>query len=161
MSIIIIRKGSINDIEAICRIMLSTEPYITLGYTADMCYDIVLSALEEGWIGVAEYDGELAGFIIFRVFDGFPLGGYIRAIAVSQKYRRVGIGRALMKYAEDTIFRYRKNIFLLVSSFNYSAIRFYKSLGYELVGEIRDAIISGESEYIFRKRKIDKDNDHK
>jgi ribosomal protein S18 acetylase RimI-like enzyme len=148
-----IRKASENDIKDICRIMLSTDPYVTLGYTEDMCVDTVLSGLEEGWTAVAEYEGEVVGFIIFRVFDGFPLGGYIRALAVDRRFRGKGVGRALMRYAEEIIFRYRRNVFLLVSSFNYDAIRFYRSLGYEFVGEIKDAIVEGFSEYIFRKKR--------
>jgi len=148
-----IRGASEQDIVSICRIMLSTDPYVTLGYTEDLCYDVVLSGLEEGWVGVAEYGGRVVGFIVFRVFDGFPLGGYIRAVAVDERFRGMGIGRALMSYAEERIFRYRRNVFLLVSSFNYGAIRFYRTLGYEPVGEIRDAIVDGLSEYIFRKRR--------
>ena len=50
-----IRRASENDIKDICRIMLSTDPYVTLGYTEDICIDAVLSGLEEGWTAVAEY----------------------------------------------------------------------------------------------------------
>jgi hypothetical protein len=32
-------------------------------------------------------------------------------------------------------------------------MRFYRSLGYEPIGEIKDAIIEGASEYIFRKKR--------
>lgn len=153
MSKITIRHAAISDIKDICRIMLSTDPYITLGYTEDMCIEAVLSALEERHAIVAEIENKIAGFILFRVFDGFPLGGYIRALAVSPEFRGLGVGRRLMYFVEEEIFRYRRNVFLLVSSFNYSAIRFYKSLGYEIIGEIKDAIIDGESEYIMRKRR--------
>ena len=147
-----IRKVSENDIKDICRIMLSTDPYVALGYTEDMCIDTVLSGLEEGWTAVAEYEEEVVGFIIFRVFDGFPLGGYIRALAVDRRFRGKGVGRALMRYAEEIIFRYRRNVFLLVSSFNYDAIRFYKSLGYELVGEIKMLLSKAfQSIYFVRK----------
>jgi ribosomal protein S18 acetylase RimI-like enzyme len=58
-----------------------------------------------------------------------------------------------MSYAEGRVFRYGRNVFLLVLSFNYEAIRFYRTLGYEPIGEIRDAIVDGLSEYIFHKRR--------
>jgi len=150
---LVIRRPNVSDVSRICEIMLSTEPYIVLGYTKDMCLDIVVSSLEEGWSYVAELNNEVVGFILYRVFDGFPLGGYIRAIGIKEEYRGRGIGRKLMAVAENDIFRYRRNVFLLVSSFNYSAIRFYKALGYEPIGEIKDAIIKGESEIIMRKRR--------
>jgi len=99
-------------------------------------------------------DGEVVGFIIYRVFDGFPLGGYIRAIAVKEEFRGLGIGSKLMNVAENDIFKYRRNVFLLVSSFNKYARRFYEKRGYEYVGEIKDAILPGESEIILRKRRL-------
>jgi hypothetical protein len=45
------------------------------------------------------------------------------------------------RVAEEKIFKYRRNVFLLVSSFNKDAQRFYRSRGYEVVGEIRDALV--------------------
>jgi ribosomal protein S18 acetylase RimI-like enzyme len=81
------------------------------------------------------------GFVLFRVFDGFPLGGYVRAIAVDEAYRGRGVGSILLRVAEEKIFKYRRNVFLLVSSFNKDAQRFYRSRGYEVVGEIRDALV--------------------
>jgi len=149
----VIRRIEEHDIGEICMIMTSTEPYTVLGYTEDMCMDITISSLEEGWGYVADLEGSIVGFVLYRVFDGFPLGGYIRAIGVKGEYRGRGIGRKLLKAAEEDIFRYRGNVFLLVSSFNYGAIRFYRSMGYEVVGEIRDAIVEGESELIMRKRR--------
>ena len=149
-----VRFAREEDIQDICRIMLSTDPYITLGYTSDMCYDVVLSALEEGWTLVAEINGKVIGFLLFRVFDGFPLGGYIRALAVDERYRRRGVATALMDKAEQIIFKYRSNVFLLVSSFNKVAIKFYKARGYRKIGEIEDAIIKGYSEIIMRKSRL-------
>ncbi|MEM3961472.1 MAG: GNAT family N-acetyltransferase [Sulfolobales archaeon] len=151
--IITLRYADIIDIKKICDIMLGTEPYTVLGYTKDVCFDIVIDSIEEGRAVVAEVGEDIAGFILFRIFEGFPLGGYIRALAVSPRFRGLGVGSSLVRFAEETIFRYRDNVFLLVSSFNYNAIRFYRSLGYEVVGEIRDAIIEGESEYIMRKKR--------
>lgn len=114
--------------------MVSIEPYITLRYTRDMCTEAAISSIEEGWGAVAEVGGEIAGFVLFRVFDGFPLGGYIRALGVRPEYRSMGVGTKLMDYAEKTIFKYRENVFLLVSSFNEPAIKFYMGRGIELWG---------------------------
>ena len=150
-STIKVRFATEADILDICKIMLSTDPYTTLGYTNDMCHDIVLSAIEKGWALVAEVNGKIVGFILFRVFDGFSLGGYIRALAVDKEYRRKGVATALMDKAEQIVFKYRRNVFLLVSSFNQIAIKFYLSRGYQRIGEIKDAIVKGYSEIIMRK----------
>ena len=66
-----IRKASENDIKDICRIMLSTDPYVTLGYTEDMCIDAVLTGLEEGWTAVAEYEGRLSASLFSEFLTGF------------------------------------------------------------------------------------------
>ncbi len=150
-SLVNIRPIRYEDIERICEIMTSIEPYTILGYTKDQCYEVILASVEEGWGAVAEINRDIAGFIVFRVFDGFPLGGYIRAIGVDPRYRSMGIGSSLLNYAENIIFKYRKNVFLLVSSFNSGAIEFYKKRGYQVVGVIRDAIIKGADEIIMRK----------
>lgn len=148
---VLVRRASWSDVEEMCRIMVATEPYTTLGYTWDMCCDTVESAVEEGWSLVAEEHGSIVGFILFRVFDGFPLGGYIRALAVAEKHRGRGVGSALMSKAEEKILEYRDNVFLLVSSFNKNALKFYLKRGYSIVGEIPDAILKGHSEIIMRK----------
>jgi ribosomal protein S18 acetylase RimI-like enzyme len=150
---ILLRPAGTEDLEEICTIMLDTDPYTRLGYTEDTCLDTAISALEEGWAWVAVSSGKIVGFVLFRVFDGFPLGGYVRAIAVDETYRGRGVGSILLRVAEEKIFKYRRNVFLLVSSFNKDAQRFYRSRGYEVVGEIRDALVRGESEIIMRKRR--------
>ena len=56
-----------------------------------------------------------------------------------------------MRFAEERIFRDSPNVFLCVSSFNTRAKALYERLGYELVGELKDYIVKGYSEYVFRK----------
>ena len=46
----------------------------------------------------------------------------------------------------------RRDLFLLVSSFNRRAQDLYRRHGYAQVGEIPDYIVDGHSELIFRKR---------
>ena len=58
-----------------------------------------------------------------------------------------------MEAAERAILKYRGNVFLLVSSFNEAAIRFYEARGYVKIGEVEDALARGEAEIIMRKRR--------
>lgn len=148
-----LRRASEDDVGSMCRIMLSTDPYKRLGYSEEMCLDAAITSLEEGRALVALSGERVVGFVLYRIFEGFPLGGYVRALAVEDSHRGRGVGGALLRAAEQEIFRYRRNTFLLVSSFNREARRFYASQGYEAVGEISDAVIEGESEIIMRKRR--------
>jgi RimJ/RimL family protein N-acetyltransferase len=42
-------------------------------------------------------------------------------------------------------------VFLCVSSFNERARALYEQLGYETVGELRDYVVRGQSEWLMRK----------
>lgn len=56
-----------------------------------------------------------------------------------------------MAFAEKRIFSETPNAFICVSSFNSSAQKLYERLGYEVIGELKDYIISGYSEILLRK----------
>jgi ribosomal protein S18 acetylase RimI-like enzyme len=61
------------------------------------------------------------------------------------------VGRQLVLFAEQRIFRDSPNVFLCVSSFNTDAQRFYEQLGYERVGVIENYLVAGHDEYLMRK----------
>jgi ribosomal protein S18 acetylase RimI-like enzyme len=70
---------------------------------------------------------------------------------VAEGARGQGIGAALLRFAEER-FAGRRHVFLLVSSFNARAQKFYQEHGYARVGEIQDYIVPGKSELIYHKR---------
>lgn len=86
---------------------------------------------------IAEVDGEVAGYAFswviqyrdhptYKDFDSF----YIDDICVLEKFRRNGIGRALISHCvEEAKKRKCKNVDLGVWSFNKNAIAFYESCG--------------------------------
>lgn len=138
---------SSRDIERSAAIMAGTEPWITLGFG----YDALLRSLERPTteVRVGLLGGEVVG-IVAILMEG-ALTGYIGSLAVASGWRGRGIGADLLRHAEGFIFRSRPNVFLCVSSFNEGAQRFYARCGYERIGEIRDYLVRGHSEYIMRK----------
>lgn len=82
-------------------------------------------------IVVAEKSGEIAGFADMREICGEC---YINNVGVSQKHRRMGIGRALMKALEENASSDAQFITLEVRQSNEAAIAMYKKLGYIKVG---------------------------
>ena len=72
----------------------------------------------------------------------------IRAIGGGDEVQQCA---ALMRFAEERIFRDSPNVYLCVSSFNESAQRFYRRIGYEVVGELKELLIRGHSEILMRK----------
>jgi len=143
----ICRLEDSKEAEICARMMADSEPWITLkrGYEASL--RILTNLSREVYL--ARENGEILGFIIIEMNGTFV--GYIKSIYTAPEWRGRGVGSKLMGFAEDRIFKEAPNVFACVSGFNKRAQRLYKRLGYEVVGELKDYIISGESEILLRK----------
>jgi ribosomal protein S18 acetylase RimI-like enzyme len=137
-----------DEVRACAEIMASSEPWITLGRTLERSLEIA-SDHDSQEIYVAVGEGTVIGFVILVMHGAFI--GYIRTIAVHESWRSRGLGRCLVAFAEERIFRESPNVFLCVSSFNPRARALYERLGYEPVGELHDYIVRGHSEWLLRK----------
>jgi len=135
------------EAEACARLMSSTEPWVTLGRTYEASLATLTDPAKETW--VAEVDGAPAGFLILSLRGAFT--GYIQTICLAPEYRRRGLGREMVAWAERRIFAVSPNVFLCVSSFNHDARRLYERLGYQVVGELTDYLVAGHSEILMRK----------
>ena len=129
--------------------MASSEPWITLrrGYEASL--DAVRDASREVYIAAPADVADVLGFLILSMRG--PFAGYIQSIAVRDDWRGRGLGTQLLAFAESRIFTESPNAFICVSSFNDRARALYERLGYETVGELRDYIVRGHSEWLLRK----------
>jgi ribosomal protein S18 acetylase RimI-like enzyme len=145
-----IRAGREEDQDWCARLMVGSEPWITLGQDLELCRRKVARQGTELFVADDSRGHELAGFILLVPY-GFAGSPYINSIAVASEARGRGVGAALLRFAEKH-FAGRGQIFLLVSSFNSRGQKFYRREGYEHVGELKDYILAGHSELIFRKR---------
>jgi ribosomal protein S18 acetylase RimI-like enzyme len=136
------------EVRVCAEIMATSEPWVTLGRTMEQSVAI-LNDCDAQEIYVAMHDGAVVGFAILVLKGAFV--GYIRTIAVHPAWRSLGLGRRLVWFAEQRIFRESPNVFLCVSSFNSRARALYERLGYEPIGELRDYIVRGHSEWLMRK----------
>lgn len=89
-------------------------------------------ALSYGIFFVAEYMGEIAGYIgVYQMGDESD----ITNVAVSSAHRRIGIGKKLLeeveKYATDNGIH---SVTLEVRESNTPAINLYKAMGYKNIG---------------------------
>lgn len=134
-------------IQACNDVTATSEPWKTLKEHLEFRHYI---ALKQAY--VCTDAGRVAGFIIFTPEAVFARGGYLRAIAVAPDFRRGGIGKIMMSFAEAKTVRRSHNFYLCVSSFNRSAQSFYKSIGYRKVGKLPGLLRPGVSEYIYWKR---------
>ena len=129
------------------RMMSSSEPWLTLERSFEECMDLLEDPSKEVYVAVEA--GQVLGFVILNMAGAFT--GYIQTICVVEHERSRGIGTRLVEFAEKRIFRDSPNVFLCVSSFNPKARALYERLGYRLIGELKDYIVAGHSELLYRK----------
>jgi ribosomal protein S18 acetylase RimI-like enzyme len=127
--------------------MSSTDPWITLGRDFDASLAVITDPSRE--VYVVEDEKGIAGFIVLCMVGAFI--GYIQTVLVAPDRQGKGIGSHLVDFAEQRIFMDSPNAFLCVSSFNPNARRLYERLGYEYVGELKDYVVEGYSELLYRK----------
>jgi ribosomal protein S18 acetylase RimI-like enzyme len=139
--------GGEDEVHACAEMMSSSEPWLTLGRTYEQAVKILTSPTREVYVGLI--DGRPVAFVVLIMQGAFV--GFVQTLAVKPALRGRGIGEALMRFAEERILRDAPNVFLCVSSFNDGAQTFYRRLGYEVVGELTDMLIRGESEILMRK----------
>jgi ribosomal protein S18 acetylase RimI-like enzyme len=143
-----IAVANAEDAEWCARLMAESEPWITLGSDLENRRAAVRRLGTE--LFVASKDGTRMGFVLVAEY-GMAGAPYIASIGVAEGARGQGIGAALLRFAEER-FAGRRHVFLLVSSFNARAQKFYQEHGYARVGEIQDYIVPGKSELIYHKR---------
>ncbi|MEJ7811138.1 MAG: N-acetyltransferase [Gemmatimonadaceae bacterium] len=149
-AIIIRRIAGDGEARACAEIMATSEPWITLGRTVDQSLAIVRDPEREVYVAACDEERDaVAGFVIIQMKGAFA--GYLQTVALREDWRSRGLGSHLITFAEERILRDSPNVFLCVSSFNHRARALYERLGYEAVGELRDYLVRGHSEWLLRK----------
>jgi ribosomal protein S18 acetylase RimI-like enzyme len=143
------RLAGEHEAAACAAIMSTSEPWVTLGRTYDRSLAVVGDPDAEVYVAVGPEPAAVAGFLVLTMRGAFT--GYIRTVALHAEWRGRGLGTALIAFAERRILRETPNVFLCVSSFNGRARALYLRLGYEVVGELRDYVVRGHSEWLLRK----------
>lgn len=136
------------DEAVVCaRMMAGSDPWLTLGRGFEECLRAIEDPSRE--VHVARSGDAVRGFIILNLHGA--LVGYLQTICVAADARGSGVGSTLMAFAEERVFAVSPNIFLCVSSFNRRAKALYERLGYQTIGELRDYLVPGQSEWLMRK----------
>ena len=139
--------ASAADAQWAARAMAESEPWMTLGTGYERSLALFGNESRERYL--AHVAGEPAGFLVVNMQGAFV--GYVQLLGVAAKFRGQGVGRALVEFAEQRIFRETPNVFICVSDFNREARAFYAKLGYQTIGELKDFIVAGHSEFLLRK----------
>ena len=109
---------------------------------------------------VAEYEGEIIGYIMCRIergisgFGRMPVKkGHIVSVAVLQTLRNKGFGKALIKAGMVGMMDYgATEFFLEVRKSNEEAVGVYEKLGYSVRRVLRGYYRDGEDAYLMVKK---------
>ncbi len=147
-----VRWARASDVAA-CAALVASEPlWQRYGVSRARAAALLRGALRRGEpVQVAVRGTQVVGFVWFQVRGTFGHSGYVRWIVTAPSVRGRGVGAALLRAAEQRILRHGANVFLLVSHFNRRAQRFYRAMGYERVGVLRDYVRPGIHEHVYRK----------
>jgi [ribosomal protein S18]-alanine N-acetyltransferase len=137
----------ITEAEVCARMMAESEPWMTLRRDYDASLKMLTDPSREVYLAIV--NSQMVGFTILMMEGAFV--GYIQSVCIAPEWRDQGIGSQLMSFAERRIFSEIPNVFICVSSFNKGALQFYERLGYKVIGELKDYIVSGHSEILLRK----------
>lgn len=141
--------GSPEEAQLCAGMMANSEPWITLKRGYEESLALLQDPSREVYVASRGGRGPVLGFLILNMAGAFS--GYVQTICVAPEERNRGIGSRLLHFAEERVFRESPNVFLCVSDFNPRARALYERLGYRLVGELTDYVVSGHSEYLMRK----------
>lgn len=141
-----IRKAELKDLGAalaLDRVSFGVDAWTIMDYIGVFSMHGVKS-----FTAVAEE--EFAGFAASE-FDREEDAVCLMTLAVVPKYRRQGIGSALLKAAESA-FSPKDRFYLYVDIENLSAIRLYERAGYRRTGTIASYYMNGNDALVMEKK---------
>jgi len=111
----------------------------------------VMEGIHRGTLYVVLCSGECAGFAYFIPEGAFHAFHYLHLIAIKEEYRGKGIGKKLLEFIENILFKSRDKIFLLVGDYNPDAKIFYEKSGYKYLATIPSLYRKGIDEFLMMK----------
>ncbi len=148
-----LRQATPTDVPVLFELILALAKYEKLSHTVtgniDNLQEHLFGAKPYGEAIIAAYGEEAVGFALFfhnySTFLTKP-GIYIEDIFVMPEFRRMGIGKAILKYiAELAVNRDCGRLEWSVLDWNESAIAFYEEMGSQVLPDWRICRITGDS----------------
>lgn len=155
-SSIVVRKFELKYIDQVMEINKNTLPE---NYPESF-FRTIYSELPSAFL-IAEVNGELVGYTMARIERGLShysifhraKKGHTVSIAIKPKYRKKGFATKLLKESMAAMIRQGVNeLFLEVRVSNDAAVNLYKSVGFEVLKEIRHYYRDFEAAYLMVKK---------
>jgi ribosomal protein S18 acetylase RimI-like enzyme len=126
------------------------DPWLTLDYSQGLLSAYLRDDKPDRLLYLIQAGGKSLGALTIR----YPWlrGAYVELLAVFPECQGGGVGSAAIRFVEARFRGLAANLWLLVSSFNERAQRFYRRNGFHPIGTIEDFMVPGRDEILMRKR---------
>jgi ribosomal protein S18 acetylase RimI-like enzyme len=125
--LVIIRKATIDDLKSIKA--LADQEKIALGFTFS---SVIQEGIEQGYIFVAEYSGEIVGFQQYYHRKRDAVTTLYRK-TVAKDWRNKGIGKMLVDEVKEEARHNGKEILRLKCPIDNASNQFHMDYGFELI----------------------------
>jgi ribosomal protein S18 acetylase RimI-like enzyme len=144
------RALSTTDAALLSSHFAACDPWLKLGISASCLKNYLLREDANLYRYRVQVDEQLAGIICLR----YPWlrGPYIELLGLIECYRGQGVGTQLLHWLESEARQHSKNIWLVSSSFNHTALQFYQRQGFQKIGVIEGLVQPDYDELLLRKR---------
>ena len=133
----VIALACVADLPGLAEMMSGSELLVRYRVTTDGALHSLSAALEAGDLLLVSRDVEVTGmaWLTFapRMLDG---AAYVRLLLVAEGARGSGTGSALLAEAESRARQQANHVYLLATTDNTGARRFYERHGYRHVGDL-------------------------
>ena len=144
-------KASPDEAAAQAAWIVEEEPWRSLGYERRRLCAWMRRCARTGGVRLARTGDETVGVLVSR--PDFLLGVFVALLAVRPAAQGQGFGRRLMEDCAARLGR-RRWLYASSDSANRRAARFYRGLGFERVGLLRDLLRPGRNEILWRASRL-------
>jgi ribosomal protein S18 acetylase RimI-like enzyme len=139
-----------DDCPPLAAAIVAMEPWSVMHYPAERLSEFLAKSDYGATRCLIEIGGERAGVISVR----YPWlkGPYLELLALLPPFQGKGIGGHLLaRFEEEAVSREARNLFVCASSFNESALRFYRRHGFRDAAVLPGLVAEGYDEILLRK----------
>jgi ribosomal protein S18 acetylase RimI-like enzyme len=134
----------------IAQTLVRMEPWYTLNYKMDNLSNYLYRPDPLLYRYAIVVNQQIMGVVCVR----YPWlqDAYLELLAIYPTCQGQGVGREVLQWIEAELFKVHcHHLWLLVSSFNHQAQRFYQKLGFVEMGQLEDFVVAGYDEILLRK----------
>jgi GNAT superfamily N-acetyltransferase len=137
------------DAKTVAGKLAAISPWLALGYSAIQLEKYLLTGDPSLHRYTVIVDNVIAGVVAVR----YPWlrGAYLELIGLFPEQQGRGLGTAILQWLEQETKPWAANLWVLVSSFNDSAKRFYFQQGFREIGSIEALVSLQSTELLLRK----------